>query len=217
MDIAILASANNVARLRAALRELRAEREYVPPFELRYLRRGHTIHFRCHREDVAGIRLDVMTRMRGTASFAVLWRRRTTLEVEPGNVIELLALPDLVASKKTRRDKDWPMVQRLVEANYAQFADDATPARIRFWLRELRTPEFLIECVTRFPEAARIEQGRRPAVAAASARDAAAVQSALAGEEAAIRADDELFWKPLLDELQQLRHDEARKRRGGRA
>jgi hypothetical protein len=33
--------------------------------------------------------------------------------------IEVLSLPDLVTAKKTQRDKDWPMITRLVEADYA--------------------------------------------------------------------------------------------------
>ncbi|HEX3720651.1 MAG TPA: hypothetical protein VH595_22095 [Verrucomicrobiae bacterium] len=39
-DFAILADAANLARLRKALAELRAEPIAVPPFELKYLRRG---------------------------------------------------------------------------------------------------------------------------------------------------------------------------------
>ena len=43
-DFAILADAANLARLRRALADLRAEAIAVPPFELKYLRRGHAIH-----------------------------------------------------------------------------------------------------------------------------------------------------------------------------
>jgi hypothetical protein len=45
-DFAILADAANLARLCKALDELRAEVIAVPPFELKYLRQGHAIHFR---------------------------------------------------------------------------------------------------------------------------------------------------------------------------
>ncbi len=50
-DFAILADAANLARLRRALRELRAELIAVPPLALKYLRRGHAIHFRCQHPD----------------------------------------------------------------------------------------------------------------------------------------------------------------------
>ena len=46
VDLAILADAENLGRLQAALDELRAEVVEVPPFEARYLERGHSVHFR---------------------------------------------------------------------------------------------------------------------------------------------------------------------------
>ena len=56
---------------------------------------------------------------------------------------ELLSLPDLVQAKKTQRSKDWPMLQRLVEAHYLRHRAAPTPEQQQFWLRELRTPELL--------------------------------------------------------------------------
>lgn len=38
---------------------------------------------------------------------APLWQRRTELPIE-GETLSLLALPDLVLTKETQRDKDWP-------------------------------------------------------------------------------------------------------------
>ncbi len=45
-DLAISADAVNLGRLRGALDELQAEVIAVPPFELKYLRRGHAIQER---------------------------------------------------------------------------------------------------------------------------------------------------------------------------
>ena len=81
-DFAILASQANLFRLRAALAELQAEVIAVPPFELKYVQKGHAIHFRCHASEAAGMRVDVMTRMRGVDAFAKLWPRRSTLIAE---------------------------------------------------------------------------------------------------------------------------------------
>ncbi len=117
-DFAILASPANLSRLRAALADLQAEAIAVPPFELKYLKRGHAIHFRCHTSEAMGMRVDVMTKMRGVDPFAKLWPQRTTLLAEGGASYELMSLPDLVKAKKTQRDKDWPMIRRLVEADY---------------------------------------------------------------------------------------------------
>jgi hypothetical protein len=44
-DFAILANPENLARLRSALDELQAEVIAVPPFEAKYLRKGHAVHF----------------------------------------------------------------------------------------------------------------------------------------------------------------------------
>jgi protein-disulfide isomerase-like protein with CxxC motif len=46
------------------------------------------------------------------------------------------AIEDLVRAKKTQRDKDWPMIRRLVEAHYEENQDAPSDAMINFWLRE---------------------------------------------------------------------------------
>jgi hypothetical protein len=81
-DLAILASSENLARLKKALRDLQAEVIAVPPFEAKYLRKGHAVHFRCHHVDAMGMRVDVMTKMRGVDPFPTLWARRTTVVIE---------------------------------------------------------------------------------------------------------------------------------------
>lgn len=81
--------------------------------------------------------------------------RRTTISVGD-TAIELMSLPDLVQAKKTQRDKDWPMVRRLVEVNYFANREHPTREQIRFWFLELRTPELLIELMA--------AQNRLPAV-----------------------------------------------------
>ena len=51
-DLAIVADAANLARLRRALDDFQAEVIAVPPFEAKCLRRGHAIHFRCRQPEV---------------------------------------------------------------------------------------------------------------------------------------------------------------------
>jgi hypothetical protein len=132
IDFAILAEAANLARLRRALAELRAETIAVPPFEAEFLQRGHAIHFRCLHPEALRMRVDVMSEMRGVDSFAKLWRRRTIIELPDKTIAELLSLPDLVQAKKTQRDKDWPMIRRLVEANYFQHRRKPSTTQIKF-------------------------------------------------------------------------------------
>lgn len=209
VDLAILADEDNLRRLSGALSELRATVTAVPPFAREYLERGHAVHFRC--AAAADLRLDVMTRMRNVPPFAECWARRSVYDLEGVGEIDVMGLEDLVACKKTRRDKDWPMVRRLVDVNYLDPELDATEERMRFWLRELRTPSFLVDCARRAPALAR-EVGRARDATAAAWRaalgrdDETAVAPALGEEEARERAADEAYWRPLLTELETLRH-----------
>ena len=65
-DLAILANSENLAKLRYALADLQATVIAVPPFEAKYLRKGHAVHFRCHHPEASGMRIDVMTKMRAS-------------------------------------------------------------------------------------------------------------------------------------------------------
>ena len=213
LDLAVLATDDALPRLAAAIRSLRATVIAVPPFHPQFLARGHAVHFNVpdDESDAAGstpLRVDIMSRMRGVAPFDELWARRTTItlpdEARSADVtMELMALEDLVAAKKTQRDKDWPMLRRLVDASYDSARDaEATSAQATFWLSELRSPEFLREAVERFPlDAARSE---RPAVVAVMT--GGDVANALALEQSAEMAADRAYWEPLRRELESLRH-----------
>jgi hypothetical protein len=204
-DLAIVADAANLARLRLALADLQADVIAVPPLEARFLRRGHAVHFRCRHPSALRMRVDVMAKMRGVDPFAALWRRRTSLELGDGTRVDLLALPDLVQAKKTQRDKDWPMIRRLVEAHYFEHRARPSPAHLRFWLRELRTPEILIALAVDHPRLCQRLAGTRPLLAmAVKGRDPRALERALIAEEAAERARDRQYWRPLRTELERL-------------
>ena len=136
-DFAVLVDPENLVRLREALDELQAETVAVPPFDSEFLERGHAVHFRCRHPEAMGMRVDLMAKMRGVDAFPVLWERRTTAELEGGLEVDLLGLGDLVRAKKTQRDKDWPMIRRLVEANYFSNRAEPTREQICFWLEEL--------------------------------------------------------------------------------
>ena len=205
-DFAILADTNNLSRLRKALDELQSRVVAVPPFELKYLTRGHAIHFRCHHPETFGMRVDIMSKMRGVDTFPKLWRRRTTIELPDGLKCDLLGLQDLVQAKKTQRDKDWPMIRRLVEAHYFQNRDAPNAVRIQFWLRELRTPELLIEVVRLNAPLDRRIVSKRPLLAEAISGNVGELERALRDEEADERERDKLYWLPLRKELERLRH-----------
>ncbi len=211
-DFAILADAANQSRLRRVVADLRAEVIAVPPFELKYLRRGHAVHFRCQHPDARPMRVDIMSRMRGVEAFAKLWRRRTSIALPDGTKCDLLSLPDLVQAKKTQRNKDWPMIQRLVEAHYFQHRSHPSVPQLRFWLQELRTPELLIELARSHPALCRRLLARRPLLEAAALGAPAELEKSLRDEETVERQRDKLHWQPLLRELEILRHAKLRRR-----
>ena len=206
-DLAMLSSSENLSRLNKALKELQAEVIAVPPFQAKYLRKGHAVHFRCHDPQAAGMRVDVMTKMRRVDPFAKLWSRRTTMVFEDGTKCELMSLPDLVRAKKTQRDKDWPMVRRLVEVNYFANRDHPNADQIRFWLLELRTPELLIELAAGHGRVPINLIRKRPLLTLARPGNEPILAEALLKEERLEREADRQYWAPLRAELERLRRE----------
>jgi len=204
VDFALMADDENLKRLKEAMNDLQAEVVAVPPFEREFLEMGLAVHFRCQLEEVKGFRVDVMSRMRGVDSFPKLWERRTTIDVD-GNLMDLLSLPDLVNAKKTQRSKDWPMIQRLVEANWFQHHHEPNPARIEFWLKECRTPELLAELVKSYPEQARRIANSRPLLHHALHEETESLEEALEVERKQEMAKDKAHWEPLKKEIEHLR------------
>lgn len=151
------------------------------------------------------MRVDLMARMRGVDPFPKLWRRRTTIELPDGAECQLLALPDLVLVKKTQRDKDWPMIRRLMEAHYFSRREAPTPGRVRFWLREMRTPELLVEIARAHPSACRRLSKERALLVETELEKLPDLERALQAEESAEREEDRRYWLPLRAELENLR------------
>jgi len=204
-DIVILLSEENLDALRRALRELAAEQVFFPPLEAEALRRGHACHFRCRHPEAGGVRLDVMAVLRGCDAFPMLWQRREVLDLPGVGEVPVLALRDLVQSKKTQRDKDWGHLRRLVEVDYLMRRDEAEADDIAWWLEELRTPRYLAALAAAHPGvAARVAS--RPWLAEAVRHGEEAVGQRLLEEERRIRAEDRAYWQPLREELEQMRH-----------
>lgn len=203
IDLAVAVDPGNLDRLRAALRDLKAEPVYFPELGDVVLRRGHACHFRCKARGLNDLRIDVMGAMRGVDSFGRLWKRRVVLRVPGTGAVPLMSVPDLVRAKKTQRDRDWPMVRRLVEVDVATARP--TSSRVDFWLRECRTPDLLCELAGRYLGAA-LRLGRtRPAVSAALRGDVAKIEGRLRREEEREREADRRYWAPLRKELERWR------------
>lgn len=208
IDLVLLASEQNYSRLLAALRELNAQRIAVPPFDPSALARGHAVHFRCLGGEADRLRVDVLTRLRDLPEFDILWGRRTTIQDNAGDSFDLLAVEDLVQAKKTQRDKDWPVIGALVEGHYKAYAQDPTPKRIAFWLRESRTPERLIALAGRFPDQTGAQTPGRPLLRLAVSGGLEPLREALDAEVRAEQAKDRAYWAPLKAELEAFRRAE---------
>ena len=151
------------------------------------------------------MRIDVMTKMRGVDSFQKLWARRTTLSIDDGT-IELMSLPDLVQAKKTQRDKDWPMVRRLIEVNYFANRENSSREQIRFWFLELRTPDLLIELAKEQGQIPAPLHRKRPLLELAAKVSKSSLAYELLAEDQREREADREYWAPLKKELETLRH-----------
>ncbi len=215
VDLAILADEQNIKRLERALAELRAEPVYFPPLALDVLQRGHACHFRLNLPEVEGLRLDIMSRMHGCESFERLWERRTKLRLPGIGLVAVLGLADLVQAKKTQRDKDWPMIRRLIEVDYHNRPRRPSRAQIMLWFREARTASLLLELCRRYPTMARSLAKSRRAVDWALRENLPRLQGALRAEENALRAKDRAYWEPLRQELSQWRHRRTRRTKRG--
>jgi len=119
--------------------------------------------------------------------------------------LDLLAIEDLVQAKKTQRNKDWPMIQRLVEQSYFRQPAEPSASTIDFWLRELRSPELLLEAAAGHAGRANALADQRPALGTAVRGDIEQVRDLLDAEEREERRKDREYWAPLKKELEQLR------------
>lgn len=210
-DVVLLANPENLDRLRSALEELDAHCIAIPPFEQKHLEIGHAVHFRCLHPEATNMRLDVMTKLRGVDEFEALWERRLTLEDSSGATFQILGIEDLVKAKKTQRDKDWPMIRRLVDSHYDEYRRQATEDRVRFWLRESRTPEVLIAVAAEYPVLCREVMKIRPLLVETLGASRSGLRQELAKEEAEEKAADEHYWRPLKRELESLRMNRRKK------
>ena len=204
-DFVILASPANLEVLRTALTELKAEQIFLPPLRLDYLKRGHACHFRCHHSDCAGLRIDVMSHLRDCDEFPLLWERKCMLDLPRLGHIPVLSLSDLVQSKKTQQDRDWPMIRRLVEVDYITRKAEATDEDILWWLEESRTPDHLMELAGAHPDLPAKLTSRSWLEEAVAAGEEPLAER-LAEEERQIRVEDKRYWQVLRNELEAMRH-----------
>lgn len=205
-DFVVLCDNDNLERLKEALNSLKAELIYVPALEVSYLERGHACHFRCKAKDVQGLRVDVISRLRGCDSFDKLWERKKTVSIKKSSAIDVIGLADLVRSKKTQRDKDWLMLKRLVENDILLNKNNPSAKKIKWWFLEGRDPESLVRLGKVHPEILKENISFRPLLSMVVDQNLQKLDSELHEEELIERQKDIEYWAPLKKELKMLRH-----------
>ena len=215
IDLAVMISSKNLENLRFAMDDLSAERIFFPDLSEDVLLRGHACHFRCHKEGVKNLRIDIMGVMRGVDSFPGLWERRKEIELPGIGKVAAMGLSDLVRAKKTQRDKDWPMIRRLIEADIYNSSANPPKDKICFWLAECRTQELLISLVAKYPDIALRMVVSRPLLKSAIEGNQEEIQKLLRDEEDRERELDRQYWAPLKAELEAWHHGMDRKKNSG--
>lgn len=211
VDLWIDPTARNLTRLRRALSALRAQLRFLPPLELRYLKRGHGIHFTLpHGNEL--FYMDLLGRPPRVGSFADAWRDATLVNWR-GLCLRIMDVRRLVDTKKTNREQDYLAIQRLAELVYRQSRRDPKQqkASLKWLLAELRTPRFLKAVSRRWPGAgAALRDMPRPAALLAAANaNLTQIQAALDEEKLKFQKANLDYWKPLLKELRQIKRDTA--------
>jgi hypothetical protein len=209
-DFFILCDTSNLHRLKKALAALKARRIYYPPLKKEYLERGHACHFRCGTALVKNLRIDVLARMRNCDPFEKLWPRRHTIRIL-GKTIDVIGLEDLVRSKKTQRDKDWLMLNRLVN-NDIMMSLKPSPGKIAWWLYECRDVGQLIRLTANYKKFVRVAALKRPLLKVAIKKDKNQLEKLLHREELMEREKDRQYWGPLIRELETLRYKRSLKK-----
>jgi hypothetical protein len=207
VDYGVLVDPENLLKIKSALDELGAERIFMPDLSEEVLKRGHACHFRFPKNDPKGARIDVLGKMRGVDDFSEVWNRKKEIPVPGIGNIPVMGLSDLVQSKKTQRDKDWPMIRRLVESDFFNTPDPPPAEQIRFWLMECRTPDLLITLREKFKSQANNLLTLRPLLAQALSGQEEVIRVLLKEEEEHERKLDQEYWAPLRRELEIWRRD----------
>ena len=214
IDFAVMVSSQSIERLNSALNELDVKRIFMPALSEEVLMKGHACHFRCGRPDVKDLRIDIMGVMRGVSPFPDLWKRRKEVKLSGIGKVPVMALIDLVAAKKTQRDKDWYMIRRLIEADVYKRSANPPYKKISFWFTECRTPELLVSLAAKYPDIAAGTIANRPLLKFALKGNTEKISSLMRDEEDREKELDRRYWRPLRAELEKWRHKGKKRAHG---
>ena len=208
-DLWVELSAENLRRVRHALRDVGATPLFLPPLQKKFLERGHAAHFMLPFKGGA-FRIDIMGRPPRVGDFRQAWRDAEEGQIG-GAACKIVDVGRLVDMKKTQRDRDYEVIGRLA-AQAFHYADRHPEARDTLgpWVvRELRSPELLMALASRWPKGRRmLQRAGRPACELAGSLpcgDEESIHRALHEEAQEYKGKDRAYWRERLAELRELR------------
>jgi hypothetical protein len=214
-DLWIRPTAANVKRLLAALVRCGAHaHKLTPRLTVARAKAGHGFHYTVPDGAGGGVAyVDVMARPPRVGTFSSARARCQVMQTDWG-AIPVVAIPDLVLLKHTRRLADYDVISNLVALSLERAA---MPSRQKIaWAFETSfRVEDLQAWLARNSSWRRVaRQSRRPAIVSLLRRSSGRRRSedevtearmAVAGEIAKLQALDVAYWRPTIDELRQLR------------
>jgi hypothetical protein len=214
IDLWIEPSPENIERFRTALRQVRATYyKLTPPLESNYFTAGYGFHFLIGTEPGAGFFLDVLGRPPRSRAFREAARGSRRFDTEWG-ILPVLAMRELIELKKTQRLSDYPVISaltlRVLETS------DITAETLKWAATNLFTVESFSSFNTRYPQwgqsppenlplsltqfAGRAQEEIPDHVIEEAARWMSAVM-------ARHQIADRHYWRPIINQLRQLRRD----------
>ncbi len=97
-------------------------------------------------------------------------------------------------------------LKRLVNNDILTHNYEASKEHIQWWFQECRDGALLVDLAKKYPEIARKNFSNRPLLKAVVANDIKKINRGLFDEEQLERDKDKEYWKPLIKELETLRH-----------
>jgi len=215
VDLWVDPDRNNLEAFLGVLRQSRARYyKLTPPLTEAHARRGHGFHFVLPGESGdSETYLDVLGRPPRVGSYESALADARTFDTDWGR-IPTIGIRPLVEVKKTQRAEDYPVISRLV----LRLLEDTTPdaAALRWALENLMTVGALAELFRthdaaldahRLPLAELLTRHRDELRGGSTLSESAEDEiDAWLGERIAKhRKADRRYWRPIIDELRELR------------
>jgi hypothetical protein len=186
VDIWIRPTLENARRLLRALAACQGRvHKLTPALTRKNLMAGHGFHFVIPARP-APVYLDVMGRPPRVGPYRYARRRAHDIPT-PWGRIPVMAIPDLIALKRTRRLSDYEVISNLVQVRLAA-EPDPTPELWRWAYRN----SYRVED--------RLEMARRIGVR----RTPAALRRGILAEVARLQAEDSAYWRGITADLRRL-------------